>query len=139
MIFLSLQSSSKCVSVSLHSQEVLLNYKRTNIIKKKQSESLMTLLENLFSEVKIKHIDKIYISRGPGSYTSLRALMSIAKGISLAFNAKIETITTFEAFIPNNSKKCEYILIFFKENRPEFHFQIFKVFPVPFDLGRVRH
>ena len=56
MVFLSLQSSNSCVSVSLHDNVNLLGYFATSKIEKKQSESLLQLLENLFLKVKIKKI-----------------------------------------------------------------------------------
>lgn len=126
MHYLSLQSSNHCASVSLHSEKKLLKYSSTNKIQKKQSESLMLLLGNLFFENDIKYIDKVYLSRGPGSYTSMRAQLSIAKAISLAFKAKIETITTFQALAQKSYNNKKYVLTIFKENRPEYYFQIFR-------------
>lgn len=126
MVFLSLQSSNTCVSVSLHDNVNLLGYFATSKIEKKQSESLLQLLENLFIKFKIKKIDKIYLSRGPGSYTSLRAQLAIAKGISLVFNSEIETITTFDALLQNGCCSHKYFFTIFKENRPEYYFKIFK-------------
>ena len=126
MVFLSLQSSNTCVSVSLHDNVNLLGYFATSKIEKKQSESLLQLLEKLFLKFKIKKIDKIYLSRGPGSYTSLRAQLAIAKGIALVFNSKIETITTFDALLQNGSNSHKYFFTIFKENRPEYFFKIFK-------------
>tara|TARA_B100001027_G_C16246459_1_gene322128 strand:- start:24 stop:683 length:660 start_codon:yes stop_codon:yes gene_type:complete len=126
MHYLSLQSSNHCASVSLHSEKKLLKYSSTNKIQKKQSESLMLLLGNLFFDNDIKYIDKVYLSRGPGSYTSMRAQLSIAKAISLAFKAKIETITTFQALAQKSYNNTKYVLTIFKENRPEYYFQIFR-------------
>lgn len=126
MNYLSLQSSNHHASISLHSEKKLLKYITTNKIQKKQSESLMLLLGNLFFKNDIKYIDKVYLSRGPGSYTSLRAQLSIAKAISLAFKAKIETITTFQALVQNSFNDRRYVLTIFKENRPEYYFQIFR-------------
>tara|TARA_B100000989_G_scaffold56652_3_gene38325 strand:+ start:3377 stop:4036 length:660 start_codon:yes stop_codon:yes gene_type:complete len=126
MHYLSLQSSNHCASVSLHSEKKLLKYRSTNKIQKKQSESLMLLLGNLFFDNDIKYIDKVYLSRGPGSYTSMRAQLSIAKAISLAFKAKIETITTFQALAQKSYNNKKYVLTIFKENRPEYYFQIFR-------------
>ena len=126
MHYLSLQSSNHCASVSLHSEKKLLKYSSTNKIQKKQSESLMLLLGNLFFDNDIKYIDKVYLSRGPGSYTSMRAQLSIAKAISLAFKAKIETITTFQALAQKSYNNKKYVLTIFKENRPEYYFQIFR-------------
>lgn len=126
MNYISLQSSNHCASICLHSEKKLLKYSSTNKIQQKQSESLMLLLKNLFFRNDIEFIDKVYLSRGPGSYTSLRAQLSIAKALSLAFKAKIETITTFQALAQNSSNDKKCVLTIFRENRPEYYFQIFR-------------
>ena len=93
---------------------------------KGEDRPINNLQDRILMLQSIKYIDKVYLSRGPGSYTSMRAQLSIAKAISLAFKAKIETITTFQALAQKSYNNKKYVLTIFKENRPEYYFQIFR-------------
>lgn len=88
MKVLAIESASVTASCAVASEgsllgEYTLNHKKTH------SEKLMPLIEELMDELelKLKDIDVIAVSEGPGSYTGLRIGAAIAK--SLAFAAKI--------------------------------------------------
>ena len=86
----------------------------------------MKVLEKLHEDFPINKINQIILPRGPGSFTGIRSLISVAQGLALGCNAKIRTVSTFEAIISSENfseKKC---LVIFKDSRDEYLFQFFK-------------
>ncbi|MCT4552562.1 MAG: hypothetical protein N4A44_02760 [Alphaproteobacteria bacterium] len=60
---------------------------------------------------KNKDIKNISCIIGPGSFTSIRIGLSLAKGISVAKNIPLKSLTTFEYMLNTTEiKNCDYIL-----------------------------
>lgn len=68
---------------------------------KKHSSSLMTVIDNLLAEAKLKmnNIDVIAVCVGPGSFTGIRVAIATAKGLSIGSNAKVITFTSFDTIV----------------------------------------
>jgi len=66
---------------------------------KRHNEILISLLNRLFekSEYKLRDIDAVAVSNGPGSFTGLRVGLSFAKGLSLGLKIPIIPVNTLEA------------------------------------------
>ena len=126
MISLTLQSSKSCVSAAIFQDSKILSFKKLRKKKKETTENLMMVLEKLHKDFPINKINQIILPRGPGSFTGIRSLISVAQGLALGCNAKIRTVSTFEAIISSENfseKKC---LVIFKDSRDEYLFQFFK-------------
>ena len=125
MITLSIHSSINTISIAIFKNEDLLILEKKTLETKMQSEHLFTLLTKAMIE--IKKLDKIVISRGPGSFTAIRSHISICQGLALAYNSVIFTVTAFEPFVTNLDKSIQNACVLFKNSRKDFFFQFFKV------------
>ena len=126
MISLTLQCSKSCVSAAIFEDSEILNFNKLKKKKKETIENLMKVLEKLLKDFPTNQINQIILPRGPGSFTGIRSLISVAQGLALGCNAKIRTVSTFEAIISSENfseKKC---LVIFKDSRDEYLFQFFK-------------
>ena len=72
---------------------------KENLEKNKHTEVATLLIEACCVEsgISLKDLDAIALSKGPGSYTSLRVGTSIAKGICYALNKPLIAISTLQA------------------------------------------
>lgn len=63
---------------------------------KRQSEELFVRLKELLDQAgwKLKDVDEVIITDGPGSYTGLRIAMTAAKILGTQSKAKVRTIST---------------------------------------------
>lgn len=126
MISLSLQSSSHCVSVAIYKNKRLIYDIQNKENDTNRSEQVILLIERSLQKIGFQKIDEIIISRGPGSFTSIRAQISIAQGLALAFNAKIKTVDTFQVLISSDDFSKKNCVTIFKESRQEYYCQSFK-------------
>lgn len=78
---------------------------------KKQSETLMVKVQELLKNAgwKLKDIDEIVITDGPGSYTGLRIAMTAAKVMAVMADKPLKTISTLELYA-GLDPQCNVIL-----------------------------
>lgn len=102
MKVLALDSSGLVASVAVVEDENLLaeytvNYKKTH------SQTLLPMLDEIASmiELDLKTIDAIAVAAGPGSFTGLRIGSATAKGLGLALDKPIISVSTVEALAYN--------------------------------------
>ncbi len=97
-IILSIETSTVTSSIAIHDDGQLISSQSINV-EKSHSEYLAPSIKYLFETcgLKMKSIDAVAISKGPGSYTGLRIGTSSAKGICYALDAKLIAINTLEA------------------------------------------
>src|SRR6056297_2531125 len=102
MIVLGIESATETASCAVLSEEKLLGEYSQNI-GKTHSENLMTLIDNLIidTEINLRDISGIAITKGPGSYTGLRIGIAIAKSMSQSLNLPILSISTLESLAYN--------------------------------------
>jgi tRNA threonylcarbamoyladenosine biosynthesis protein TsaB len=98
MISLLIDTSNKPLSIALNVDrhciaEINVNVKRTH------SETLMSYINDLFSMSNLtkRHIDRIIVARGPGSYTGVRIGVTVAK--TLAFSLGVELYSVSSLFV----------------------------------------
>lgn len=127
MISLSLYSSSNSVSVSVHCNKKKIKFLKKKVDNHDKSNTLILLLKEIFMEIKPSSINKIFFSRGPGSFTSLRSLIAIAQGIRIFSQAKIYTVTMFEIFLIQLIKHQTSFLFIYQDGRSDFYFQFFEL------------
>ena len=102
MIVLGIESATETASCAVLSEEKLLGEYSQNI-GRTHSENLMTLIDNLIidTEISLRDLSGIAITKGPGSYTGLRIGIAIAKSMSQSLNLPILSISTLESLAYN--------------------------------------
>ncbi|WP_185851630.1 tRNA (adenosine(37)-N6)-threonylcarbamoyltransferase complex dimerization subunit type 1 TsaB [Blattabacterium cuenoti] len=85
-LILNLETSTKNCSVSIAKNGVCLMSIEENSNEFLHSEKLHTFIQNAIqiSKIDLSHLESICVSKGPGSYTSLRIGISAAKGLCCA-------------------------------------------------------
>lgn len=102
MIILSIDSSTDVATAAIANDEkIIAEFTLNN--KKTHSQTLMPLIENMFSlaQMDIKDIDYIACTNGPGSFTGLRIGVCIAKGLAHGLNKPIVEVPTLDALAYN--------------------------------------
>ena len=97
MIVLSVDSSSKCATAALMSDDLLLaEYTINN--KREHSVLLMGIIQKLLDDsgISIDDVDGFVVSKGPGSFTGLRIGMATIKGLSFGSNKPYVSVSTLE-------------------------------------------
>ena len=96
MNILALDTSSDTLHVALRAHGAYLSTTRT--IGRKFSEELVPRLKTLCEEagITLRELSLIVCTNGPGSFTGLRVGMAAAKGISLAGNSPLVSLSTME-------------------------------------------
>lgn len=104
MIFLSVESSSKYLSVALGDQTRLLAGAR-RLYEKGKSDGLALLMEACFKKAKVplSKVDVFGVGVGPGSFTGLRIGISAIKGLSYALKKPCVGFSSLEAIATNFS------------------------------------
>ena len=127
MLSLSLFSSSNKVSVAIARKSKILKFleitkEHDNI----RSDKILELIHEILKIHDNSEITEIILPRGPGSFTTLRNLLSISQGLSITNNARIYTLTTFDIFLPHVRFCNQAMLLFFRDSRKDFFFQFFE-------------
>lgn len=99
MISLCMDSAYKQLVLGLYEDDALLAGISLEAFKK-QSETIFVELNKLLEQTKLdyKDIDRIVITKGPGSYTGIRIAMTIAKVLSSQMHKELCTISTMQLY-----------------------------------------
>lgn len=98
MLTLAIDTSTKICSVGLY-DDILGIIGETNIyVKKNHSNILMKLIDELFKNtfLDIKNIDRIAVSKGPGSFTGVRIALAVAKGFAISLKKPLYAINELD-------------------------------------------
>jgi tRNA threonylcarbamoyladenosine biosynthesis protein TsaB len=101
-LILALETSGRLGSVALALGEKLLGEKQFSGPMRHSAEvfpAIVGLLEQF--NRKPAHIEQVYISIGPGSFTGLRIAVTIAKSLALANQSKIVVVDTLDCIAAN--------------------------------------
>ncbi|CAN5562230.1 tRNA (adenosine(37)-N6)-threonylcarbamoyltransferase complex dimerization subunit type 1 TsaB [soil metagenome] len=95
---LCLETSTTVCSVALASDGLLLALREVNI-GYSHSENITKFIEEVCSEgnLRLKDLDAIAVSKGPGSYTGLRIGVSTAKGLCYALDKPLIAVETLKS------------------------------------------
>lgn len=76
-----------------------------------KSEDVLAETEKILkrNNIKKKEVDKIVVSRGPGSYTGARIGMAIAYGLKRALNCRLSGVSVLEAMVLKSLGDRNYI------------------------------
>lgn len=111
MKILGIESAGITASCAISEDELLL-CEYTQNHKKTHSEKLMPLIVKALkdSDINLREIDAIAVSKGPGSYTGLRIGAAIAKGLAQPLNIPIAAVPTMKALAANIFDSGRYII-----------------------------
>lgn len=117
-IILNIDTSTYTGSVAISREnEIIISGK----LKESQTVSshLTCLIEQILREAKIemRQLNAIALNIGPGSYTSLRTGMSVAKGMAFALEIPIIGLTAFEILLKQAEKEPSDIIMAMIEAR----------------------
>jgi tRNA threonylcarbamoyladenosine biosynthesis protein TsaB len=95
------------------------------------SEKLLTLVNDICGEqkFKLKQIDSIAISIGPGSFTGLRIGLSTAKGLCYALGKPLITVPTFDAIasaVLEQNTNCKHTAICIDAKQGEYYIGVYE-------------
>lgn len=99
MISLCMESAYKQLVLGLYKDKELLAGISLEAFKK-QSETIFVELNRLLKETNLdyKDIDRVIITKGPGSYTGIRIAMTIAKVLCSQMHKELYTISTMQLY-----------------------------------------
>ena len=102
MKVIAIDSSGMTASVAIVNDDLTIA-EYTVDYKKTHSQTLLPMLEELsrMTELDLKTVDAIAITKGPGSFTGLRIGSATAKGLGLALNIPIAEVMTTDALAYN--------------------------------------
>jgi len=102
MKILGIDSSGLVASVALVNDDELVGEYTINFIKT-HSQTLLPMLDELAKmiDLDLNDLDAIAVAAGPGSFTGLRIGSATAKGLALALNKPIISVSTLEALAYN--------------------------------------
>ena len=130
MKILALDTAASWCSVAVYDSDgdVMLADMSENI-GKGHAEVLMTYIERALTEAELslRHMDRVAVNIGPGSFTGVRIGVSAARGFALALDIPALGITAFEALadetrVANPEKP---VLVFLDAHRGEIYAQSF--------------
>ena len=61
-----------------------------------EAEKLMPTIQNMLSEISYEEIKRIYVVKGPGSFTGLRVGVTVANTLAYLTGAELHAFSTFE-------------------------------------------
>ena len=126
MLALSLYCSSQTIYAALYKKNKILISTQKKITGK-GIESIFELIEKCFEVEDIKKLSRIFFSTGPGSFTALRSIKSIAESLSLSTNAEIICSNSFIPSLINYQNKYSEIIVCLKSLKNKSFFQLFKI------------
>ncbi len=99
MISLCMDSAYKQLVLGLYKEDTLLAGISLEAFKK-QSETIFVELNKILEQANLdyKAIDRVVITRGPGSYTGIRIAMTIAKVLCSQMHKELYTISTMQLY-----------------------------------------
>ena len=109
-LLLAIETTTKNCSVALFENSKLLQFKEQNSDEYLHAEQLTFFIEEVVekSNITLKEIDGIVLSKGPGSYTGLRIGTSTAKGFCYSLDIPLISVSTLKAMAFVMSKKEDY-------------------------------
>ena len=102
MKILGIDASGMVASVAIVEDDIVVGEYSTNF-KKTHSQTLLPMLEELKKMIALDldTIDAIAVAAGPGSFTGLRIGSATAKGLGLALDKPLISVSTIEAMAYN--------------------------------------
>ena len=109
-LLLAIETTTKNCSVALFENGNLVQLKECNSDEYLHAEQLTLFIEEVIksTNITLKAIDGIVLSKGPGSYTGLRIGTSTAKGLCYSLDIPLISVSTLKTMAFGMSKKQDY-------------------------------
>ena len=109
-LLLAVETTTKNCSVALFKNSDLIQLKERNSDEYLHAEQLTLFIEEVVkkSNINLKEIDAIILSKGPGSYTGLRIGTSTAKGLCYSLDIPLISVSSLRAMAFGMSQKADY-------------------------------
>ncbi len=127
-LILNLETATTNCSVSVAKDGIVLGIKEHNTPNYSHSEQLHVFIDQVLQEagVKLRELDAIAVSKGPGSYTGLRIGVSAAKGLCFSLDIPLISIPTLESLAYKaNSDGYDFIIPLLDARRMEVYSAVF--------------
>ena len=125
MICLFFDTSSDLLKVSLIKDNKIIFDKELHT-KNDHSSYLVPTIDEAFksNNIDFKELDEIIVGNGPGSFTSTRISIAVAKTYAFSFNIPVYMISSLEELIYDNDRYDFYVPII-EEKKDNLYFSIF--------------
>ncbi|MCH2233509.1 MAG: tRNA (adenosine(37)-N6)-threonylcarbamoyltransferase complex dimerization subunit type 1 TsaB [Crocinitomicaceae bacterium] len=126
-LILNIETSTKSCSVAASKEGELISLKEVSGEKYQHNEFLYSFINEALDEAKIKmkDLNAVAISEGPGSYTGLRIGTSTAKGICHGLNIPLIAVSTLESLANLVDVSTDFICPMLDARRMEVYSAIF--------------
>lgn len=126
-LILNIETSTKNCSVSLTESGSVIAMKQINDGKYSHNENLHTFIVDVLIEAdkKIKDIEAVAVSKGPGSYTGLRIGVSAAKGLCFSLDIPLISISTLQSLALQVQVEDAYIVSMLDARRMEVYSAVY--------------
>lgn len=120
MLILSLDSAGSACSVCLWQDKKIVALKIEKM-ERGQDQRLMPLIQNTLIEadIEFKALDRIAVTRGPGSFTGLRIGLASARGIGIALEKPVIGIDRFSIYKEQYECQSKDLLVAIASKRKE--------------------
>lgn len=127
MKILGIETSSYCGSVAVTDDDLVLCEYLVNT-GPKHSEKLMLMVEQVLGDAGMERdeIDAISVSTGPGSFTSLRVGLSIAKGMAYSLGLRISGISSLDTLAASLAESGFYLCPVIDAKRGEVYSKLYE-------------
>ena len=111
MKILAIDTSSDFISLAVLEDNQALGFVEEQM-QRGQAEMLMPMIDALLKKqnLKMKNIEAIAATVGPGSFTGVRIGLATARAFGLALNIPVWGVTCFEAWAFHTAKPCKVVL-----------------------------
>lgn len=126
-LILNIETASTNCSVSLAKDGQTIALKEDNNKNYSHSERLHVYIQDVLYQCssKLKQIDAIAVSKGPGSYTGLRIGVSAAKGLCYSLNIPLISVLTLQSLAHQIKPKSGFIVPMLDARRMEVYSTIY--------------
>lgn len=126
-LILNIETASTNCSVALAKEGKTIALKEDNDKSYSHSERLHIYIDEVLkqSKLKLKDLDAIAVSKGPGSYTGLRIGVSAAKGLCYSLNIPLISVLTLQSLAHQVNPKSGYIVPMLDARRREVYSAVF--------------
>lgn len=132
---LNIETATTNCSVSLSQDGETLVLKEDNSLDYSHAETLHLYIQGVVEQakLKLKDINAVAVSKGPGSYTGLRIGVSTAKGLCFSLGIPLISIPTLKSLASQIKSEDAYIVSMLDARRMEVYASVFDS-----DLNEVR-
>ena len=108
-------STIECLGVDHHPMEM------------GQANALFPQIQSLMNRVRVtaRDLDTIVVTRGPGSFTGIRAGLAAAKGLALAQSLPLLGVSTFDVYASRVALESFPLLVVLESKRVDLYVQLY--------------